>query len=335
MAMQSIIIADDDDSTRKLLQRQLERAGYTVTPCADGRAAFDAIREQGEGIVVADWGMPEMDGPSLCRALREMQAMHALRSVHVILLTARTDQEHVVEGLESGADDYLTKPYHHRELLARIRSGQRTLVLQQELYAQRLEVQKANAALQVLNARLEKLANTDTLTGLFNRRVLFERLNEAWAYAQRIATPLSAIMLDIDHFKKVNDTHGHHAGDVVLSTVAALLRKAVRPYDTCARFGGEEFVVICPDADGNAANDVAERLRRAIERAQITVDGNTLSVTVSVGAAVQRERHSEAEALISEADAMLYEAKGHGRNQVWYRDEAGQSQPYAAQVPIT
>lgn len=323
-----IIVAEDDGITRKLLVRQIGNAGYEVIACADGRAAFEAISHAGEGILIADWGMPEMDGVELCQAIRELQSMKAIRSVHIILLTANSDHNDVVRGLEAGADDYLTKPYRAPELLARIRSGERNLRLQRDLFSKQLEIQKANAALVVLNEKLEKLASNDTLTGLYNRRVLFVRFKELWAHSDRGNVPLSCIMLDIDYFKRINDTFGHHAGDVVLTHVAKLLRSCVRPYDVCARFGGEEFVVICPGADLEGATQVAERVRQQVAETSVTVEDNTLRVTTSVGVATREPQHASPDTLISVADAMLYQAKAAGRNQVWLMSAQGQPTCY-------
>ena len=323
-----VIVAEDDPLTLKLLTRQLEAAGYSVTACADGRAALKAIQEHGRGILVADWNMPEVTGIELCHATRELQQQRAIQTFYIILLTAHSEAAYVVRGLEAGADDYLTKPYHPQELHARIRAGERTLNLLDELMQQRLETQKGNAALVVLNERLEKLASTDALTALSNRRVFFERLHEAWAHAERTRATFGVIMLDVDHFKRVNDEHGHHAGDQVLTAVARLLRSSVRPYDICGRVGGEEFAVICPATDGRGTAILAARLREAIAAQSIETEGKTLRVTISAGATECGERHGAAEDVLNEADTLLYEAKTHGRNQVWCVDDAGQPQHF-------
>ncbi len=330
-----IIVAEDDQATLKLFVRQLKEAGYEVTPCINGREALEAIQERGKGIIIADWGMPEMGGLELCQAVRELQSFRAIQSVHIILVTASADKDRLVQGLEAGADDYLTKPYHAQELLARLHAAERTLRLLDELFQQRMEVQKANATLQVFNDKLEKLASTDMLTGLHNRRVLFERFGELWAMSERTDADLAFIMLDIDHFKSVNDTYGHHVGDLVLTEVSRRMRGALRPYDVCARFGGEEFAVVCPNSDSAATTQIAERIRQAVAAKPVKAEDQVIPVTVSVGAATRREDHASVDVLIGEADEMLYRAKENGRNQVWYYDAAGQPTPYPQAVTAT
>lgn len=326
---QTIVIADDEAAIRTLLTRQLERAGYGVTACANGRDALRAMRELGSGILIADWQMPDVDGLELTRTIREQSAMKALGLVYILLLTANSDKAHIVAGLEAGADDYLTKPYHADELLARIRSGERILALQSELIAGRLEVNKVNAQVTALNARLEKLANTDPLTGLHNRRYVFERAGDALALAERSDARLGFIMLDIDRFKSINDTHGHAAGDRVLVHVARTIRQTARRYDVCGRVGGEEFVIFCPAATIEGTAALAERLRVAVAGQPIPIGDQALAVTVSVGATTRVATDTAADALVSRADALLYKAKQNGRNQVWYTAANGAATPLA------
>ena len=269
-----------------------------------------------------------MTGVELCQALTALRAEGAARSLYVILLTAHGDKGKVVEGLEAGADDFLRKPYNFQELLARIHAGERIQGLQEELIARQIELKKSNAELGLLNEKLTRLANFDALTSLPNRRYTLERFADAWAQARRYGRPLSCIMLDIDHFKQVNDTHGHKAGDVVLQEVAAALHSLVRRYDVCGRFGGEEFLCVCPEATVEAAAMVAERMRVSVSQQEIFTDGVQLSVTISLGVAGMRLDHSSPDALTAEADAMLYAAKEHGRNQVWYADSIGKGRSY-------
>jgi len=327
-----VVLAEDDAPTRALLARQLERAGYEVTGCADGREALDAIRRVGSGILIADWSMPEMDGLELCRAVRQMQQREVLGIVYFILLTAHSDTSDVVEGLEAGADDYLTKPYHREELLARLRAGGRIYELQKQLVHRQLELHKANAQMATLNAELKKLANTDTLTGLANRRHVFERLNELWSLAERHGQPVACIMLDVDHFKRVNDTHGHATGDEVLKVVARIIAKQVRRYDVCGRFGGEEFIIICPQTTREGAGILGERVRQAVEAQPVSVNGASVAVRISAGVAARRPESATPDGMIAEADAMLYQAKQNGRNQVWVADAEGQGHALSAML---
>jgi diguanylate cyclase (GGDEF)-like protein len=312
-----IIVVEDEPATRKLLQRQLSSAGYDVTAYTDGRAALDPITAMNSGIVLADWSMPEMDGLQLCGAIRELEAMQALGNIYFILLTANDSKEQTIAGLDAGANDYLTKPYHQGELLARIQVGARMLKLQEELLQRTIEFQKANTQMAILTRRLEELANTDTLTGLANRRCLFDRFADLWQLAARHGHPLSCVMFDVDRFKLTNDSFGHDAGDQVLREVADALRESARRPDLCGRLGGEEFVIICPATPRDGAAALAERVRARLSAATIPYNGRILHVTVSCGVAERTDATSSPEDLLREADTMLYRAKASGRNQTW------------------
>ncbi len=318
-----ILIAEDEPASLALLQRYLEKAGYEVVPCANGREARDAIHDANCGLVVADWMMPEMDGLQLLQYVREMQSLGALGGIYYILLTALTEKERVVEGLEAGADDYLVKPYHRQELLARIRAGQRIQSLQAELLARQRELALANVELEALSRRLSVTANTDELTRLPNRRAVFERMGDYFSLAKRHGNALSFIMFDVDRFKSVNDTYGHGFGDTVLQAIAERLQQTIRRHDLCGRLGGEEFCVACLETDIVGAVRLAERLRYAIEHEPISAGGTSLVVTVSLGVVQCTAQHGTIEAMVSEADQMLYKAKEHGRNQVWFVDSDG------------
>jgi diguanylate cyclase (GGDEF)-like protein len=314
---QRIIVVDDDRAMRELLRRQLVQAGYDVVAYDDGRAALQLIAGLGSGIILADWSMPGMDGLELCRAVRELEALQTLRSVYFILLTAHGSKDHVIEGLGAGANDYLTKPYHSGELLARIHVGARFLRLQDELLQRTLEYHKANAQLAVLTQKLEKLANTDALTGLANRRRLFARLGETWELSTRRNYPLSCIMLDLDRFKGINDTHGHDAGDRVLCDAAEIVRSAAARPELCARFGGEEFVVLCPGAPAGEAVVLAETIRQAVAAHVAVYNGTQVGVTISCGVAERTAGMADADALLRQADTALYAAKERGRNRTY------------------
>lgn len=312
-----IVTVDDEPAVRVLLARQLRRAGFDVTACANGREALEAITTTGANVVLADWMMPELDGLELCRAVREMSENGALGFVYFILLTAKADDKrHVVEAFEAGADDFLTKPYVEDELLARLRAGVRIIDLQNLVTARQIEVHKINARMAILNRKLQELATTDDLTKLNNRRFMLERLRENWALADRHERPMSFIMLDVDHFKRFNDTYGHEAGDVVLVEVAACIRSQLRMADVCGRLGGEEFAVLCPETDLKGTAELAERIRYAIETHQITHNARSLSVTISAGVAQRSQQHSDCDALMAAADKALYAAKNAGRNRV-------------------
>jgi diguanylate cyclase (GGDEF)-like protein len=329
-----IVLAVNDHQSRGLLVRQLSDAGYDVIACENGRQALAAAATEFSCIVLADWMMPEMDGLELCRTVRELGETQTSCFIYFILLTSQSDKDGIVAGLEAGADDYLARPYHPRELLARLRAGERLCVLQRELLRRQVEFHRANAELAALNSKLEKLANTDALTALANRRCLFDRLGEAWSLAERNDRALSCIMFDLDAFKSVNDTYGHAAGDRVLQIIAQAARDCVRRYDVIARVGGEEFCILCPELQLDGAVSLAERLRQTIAATRCPVDGATLAVTASFGVATRSPHHSNPDALIVSADRMLYRAKEAGRNQVWACEADGQVRRWTAATNV-
>lgn len=321
------IVVEDDAATQQLLARQIRRAGCEVAAFDNGRQALKAIVAQGGGLVLADWGMPEMDGLELCRTLRQMEQMETLGNVYFILLTANDSKEGVVTGLAAGANDYLTKPYHEGEMLARLHVGERMLALQEELLLRTREFQKANAQLAVLSRKLDEMAKTDILSQLANRRSILERLGEACRHAAQHDQPLACIMVDIDRFKQVNDTYGHDAGDQVIRDVADILRHGARRPEHCGRLGGEEFVVLAPWLTATAAVELAERLRAEVQGHTVSCGEHQLHVTASFGVAAWSRKTSDPDALLKQADAMLYAAKQNGRNQTWAVVAAGQGTP--------
>ncbi len=318
-----IVIVDDDVATCKLLERQLQSAGFAVQAFTNAASAIGGISGMSSGTVIADWHMPEMTGLELCQAVRGLQEMQAIGNIYFLLLTASDSKDEVVKGFEAGVDDYLTKPYHTGELLARVRAGQRILALQNELIDRNVEVQKANAQMALLANKLELLANTDVLTRLPNRRFLFGKFHEAWESAHKEGQPLSVLMMDIDRFKSVNDTYGHAVGDVVLKHVANVIRKHSRRPDLCGRFGGEEFVVVVPNANAAQAAELAENLRREVAAEPVECDGNAISTSISCGVSENVIAEEQPDDLIRHADSMLYLAKEHGRNQTWIHDPSG------------
>lgn len=330
-----VIIAEDDAASRILLRRHLEGAGYAVTECADGQEALEAIRRIGGGVVVADWRMPRLDGLELCRIIREPASAAALRFVYYILLTAHSEKDEIVAGLEAGADDYLTKPYHKQELLARLRAGERIYQLHCELLERQLEVHRVNAEVIKLNRKLGHLAMTDELTGLLNRRAFLARFDELIAHARRSDQPLCCIMFDIDRFKNVNDQHGHHVGDLVLRQTAQATQERIRRYDVLGRLGGEEFCIACPGASLEVAERLAERVRTGVGGLAIETETGIIHPTISLGVAQLGEEQPESEPLIIAADAMLYRAKENGRNQVWSWTADGAGRRAAAETAAT
>lgn len=332
-----ILVVDDDPFMLALLRKHLEQAGYPVTTATGGIEAMERLAAEGMPIVVTDWRMPDMDGLALCRAIREHEG---LAFTYVILITAQEkSEEHVIAAFDAGVDEFLGKPVNPKELVARVRAGRRIVELQRALTDRQRELHRVNAEQAVINAklieandRLERLAALDELTGLMNRRAAMERLEEAWTATARHGDPLSCILLDIDHFKTCNDLHGHATGDVVLRELAATLRRTARKEEAVFRFGGEEFLVVCPRTTESQAAAAAERLRKAVEASVVPAGELKLSVTVSLGIAERTAAVSEPAALLRAADGALYAAKDAGRNCVCVASAVKRSVPTAPSV---
>lgn len=296
-----ILIAEDDRVARHILQTMLGKWGYEVVSCSDGTEAWKVLQaEDSPQLAILDWMMPEMDGVQVCRELRQKKKK---AYTYVLLLTARSQKEDVIEGIEAGADDYLTKPFDSQELQARLRAGRRVLDLQAELL-------KAHEALLFQ-------ATHDLLTGLWNREQILDMLRRELSRAKRQQGSVSVMMVDIDHFKQVNDSHGHMVGDRVLQEVSRRMHNVIRPYDGIGRYGGEEFLVVLPGCNLSSSSAVAERLRVAMSREPIKSDGQTLCVTCSLGVASNELKEgAAADWYIRAADAALYRAKSAGRNRI-------------------
>ena len=298
-----ILVADDDRLSRRLLEHTLSQWGHQVVAAADGEEAWRHCRQGAVRMVISDWQMPGMDGLELTRRLRERGGPYT----YLILLTGEEGREEFLTAMEAGVDDYLTKPVDLDELRARLAVGKRVLDLQEEL----------RRALAVS----EKLATTDALTGLLNRRTILERGDEAYAQALRQGYPMSVIMADIDHFKRVNDRHGHPVGDRVLAAEAGALHGGLRRYDLLGRYGGEEFLAILPGCAAGEVAAVAERMRKAVEGREVELDGGSIWVTASFGAVSSGPDDLPHIAnLIQLADDALYRAKERGRNRVECHD---------------
>jgi diguanylate cyclase (GGDEF)-like protein len=297
-----VLVVDDDPINRMLLRQSLQRFGWGVTEVADGTEAWQLLQENHHPFVITDWMMPGMHGPELIRHIR--QANYPSYT-YVILLTSRGEREDVVSGLESGADDYVTKPFDQAELRARIEIGQRILDLE--------------AKLSESQENLRILAAHDSLTRLLNRRAIEELAEAEISRGQRHQKPLALVLLDIDHFKLINDTFGHASGDRALVRLSDLLRQNLRAFDHVGRWGGEEFICVLPETDIGEALQVAERIRARVADEELALDdGAVLSMTVSVGVGVWTTANQPVtfEELYKAADAALYAAKRSGRNRV-------------------
>jgi two-component system cell cycle response regulator len=291
-----VLIAEDDVASRSLLGRILTRWGYEVTSTADGVEAWRELQGRDPPrLAIVDWMMPGLDGVELCRRVREADAT---RPPYIILLTAREGKHDVVIGLDAGANDYVGKPFDRDELHARLEVGRRFIELNEKL----LETQQA----------LESLARTDALTGTMNRRAILERVHHEAVRAEREGHSLGLGVVDIDHFKRVNDTYGHGVGDHILQVLVSRALAAMRPYDGLGRLGGEEFLAVLPHTTSTQIRGVLERMRRAICESPVEVEDHHIEVTVSIGGAVHRG--GSVESVIQSADEALYKAKSQGRN---------------------
>ncbi len=299
-----VLLAEDDPVTLLTTRRFLQKSGYRVTTVDNGQAAFAALREHFFPIVITDWEMPELDGPALCRQIR---ATSFPGYVYTLLLTARTSRDHILAGLEAGADDYLTKPLDEAQLIARLKTAHRIIELERRLTS--------------ANEQAIKLSITDALTGCFNRRHFMSEFPRELDRSRRFGTPVSLVMCDIDHFKRINDTHGHQTGDEVLRAVAQVFRNTIRPTtDWITRYGGEEFAVILPGTDLKGAMILAERLRQNLAMHDIAIPQGVLRATASFGVAselrVWPAEGATAEQFLAAADVCLYASKRAGRNRV-------------------
>ena len=302
----SILIVEDEKVTRKILEKKLTTEGYTVVSVDNGLEALEKLKETFFQIVISDWMMPGLDGLGLCREIRKKEWDGY---IFIIILTYKDSKNDIVLGLEAGADDYLTKPFHHSELLARINSGARVLNLIKSLRS--------------ANEEIRLLSITDPLTGCFNRSYFNERFTLELTRAKRYRHPLSLIICDIDHFKVINDNFGHQAGDVVLKEFAAILMTSIRDkVDWLVRYGGEEFLIVLPETDAVGTQILAERLRERIAEKTINTSGYAISITASFGSTclfpdMESKLYSQ-ESIIKSADTLLYEAKESGRNRVCF-----------------
>jgi diguanylate cyclase (GGDEF)-like protein len=287
-----ILIAEDDAVSRRMLEATLKKWGYDVVVTEDGDKAWEVLqREDAPRLAILDWVMPGLHGPQICRAVRSLGDQ---RYVYLLLLTAKSEKEDLVKGLEAGADDFLTKPFDAEELRARLRAGIRILDLQETLRVQ---------------------ATHDSLTGLWNRGATLDLLRRELSRGERQGTPVTVIMADIDHFKQINDMYGHLTGDVVLREVAHRLSSAVRGYDVAGRFGGEEFLIVFPGCAVASAAAQAERLRACINREPVDTPEGPIPVTLSLGvAASEPVTEVDPDLLLRAADTALYRAKNRGRN---------------------
>jgi two-component system, cell cycle response regulator len=294
-----VLIAEDDMVSRRLLEAMLARWGYDVVITRDGTEAWQVLQgPDAPPLAILDWMMPGIDGVEVCRLVRQrVQEPY----IYLLLLTTKGRRENIIEGLDAGADDYLTKPFDPHELQVRLRTGKRIVTLQAELIEAR--------------ETLRIQASHDSLTGVWNRRAILERLETELARAEREGTPVAVVLADLDHFKRINDSYGHIAGDAVLCEAVNRMRVSLRFYDAIGRYGGEEFLMVLPGCTAQDAVNLADRLRMSISRETVEITGGHIVVTTSLGvAASDTIPVLDAASLIRAADTALYRAKAGGRN---------------------
>lgn len=298
-----ILIAEDDLTSRTLLSALLKKVGYEVEAAVNGAEAWQALQgPDAPSLAILDWMMPEMDG---LEVIRRVRALKSERPPYLIMLTAKGGKADIVAGLDSGANDYLAKPFDTRELHARIEVGRRMVEMQ--------------AALIESREAFEHQATHDPLTGMLNRRAIINQLHRELNRTGRHGDALAVGMCDIDHFKRVNDTHGHQTGDEVLCGLAQVLHDSIREYDSVGRMGGEEFLVITPMKSLSDCVSIFSRLCAGVSEKKIATRSGDLSITVSIGVA-RAVAGSTVDELLGMADTALYRAKEEGRNRVVHAD---------------
>jgi diguanylate cyclase (GGDEF)-like protein len=299
-----ILIVEDDPVARKRLKITLLKAGHTVTSVENGRQALELYEKEFFPIVLTDWIMPEMDGLELCRCLR---TNNFPGYVYIIILTAKDSKESIISGLDAGADDYITKPFHSAELQVRLKTAIRILEMEKDF--------------KLVNEKIRTLSITDPLTGCYNRAYISERLPKEIKKARRYQHPLSVVMCDLDHFKQVNDEYGHHIGDCLIKEFVNSTLESIRDdTDWLARYGGEEFLIVVPETDYRGAYIMAERLRTEICRESVKIEQHQILYTVSFGISgflpSMKNPEISPDMMIGKADEYLYQCKQQGRNLV-------------------
>jgi two-component system cell cycle response regulator len=297
-----ILIADDDPVSLRLMEHMLRSSGYEVVTVDNGREAARILcKADGPRMALIDWMMPGLDGPGVCRAVRER---HDDAYVYMLLLTSKQSSGDVVQGLEAGADDYLTKPCHPAELKARLHTGRRVLQLEDKLVEAR--------------EKMRFKATHDTLTSLWDRGAILALLRSKLSRSRRDHSPVSLMLCDVDHFKNVNDTYGHTVGDEALQEVSKRLQDAVRSHDAVGRYGGEEFLIVMGGTGRNELRERAEQVRSAISCLPFLTSQGEIAVSLSIGIVTIDDWNKSlpVELFLKEADDALYQAKADGRNRV-------------------
>lgn len=288
-----ILIVEDSSVNGKLCERLLNKNGYNTAVCTDGETAIEFVNTHSPDLILLDIVMPGIDGYEFCRVMKNNPAV---KHTPIIFLSAMDDEKSIIKGFDNGAVDFITKPFRHRELLART---------------------KTHVELKRAKEKLLRMAITDELTGLVNRRYFMGRLLHEYERTKRYESVFTVLMIDLDYFKSINDTHGHQAGDSVLRAVSDSMKLSLRLSDIIGRIGGEEFAVILPETEVNAAMVIGDRLRKRVEALDIIHKDNTLKITISIGASHSSKDDLSIDDVIQRSDAALYRAKESGRNRIY------------------
>ena len=296
-----VLVADDQPLDRSILQITLDKWGYEVIECSDGEVALNLLLEEGSPqLAILDWMMPGLTGPEVITKLRERDTQ---RYTYALLLTTKDLKTDLIEGLEAGADDYIVKPVDMHELQMRLRAGRRVIELQSQLIKTQEEL------------RIQ--ATHDSLTGLWNRASIMDILSRESAMSQRENLPLGIIMVDLDYFKKINDSYGHITGDTVLREAAKRILSGIRLYDSVGRYGGEEFLIIAHNSDLLKTKEIAERVRGMMADTTMKVSGYDGNITISLGGtSIVVTKDTKSDDVINAADSAMYKAKESGGNSV-------------------
>jgi len=310
-----VLIADDSIVSRHMLEATVKKWGYEPVVACDGKEAWEILQKDGAPqLAILDWVMPQLTGPEVCRLARQQQKD---TYTYMLLLTSKNQREDLIEGMDAGADDYVTKPFNHHELQVRLRAGRRIVDLQSELL--------------VTQAALRQQATHDSLTKVYNRSSIFEVLDRELIRAEREGLPVGLALLDIDYFKSVNDTYGHIAGDAVLREAARRIKTTIRSYDSLGRYGGEEFLIILPGCDEACTRSQSDLAMEPMPIHESSHSDVSLALTASFGSTTALPGHRiSAETLLRIADESLYEAKRAGRNRVVFRSILGETEPILA-----
>lgn len=288
-----ILIVEDSSVNGKLCERLLNKNGFDTAICTDGESAIEFVNSNSPDLILLDIVMPGIDGYEFCRLIKNNPR---IKHTPIIFLSAMNDEKSIIRGFESGAVDFVTKPFRHQELIARTRTH--------------VELKQAKE-------KLLRMAITDELTGLVNRRYFMGRLLHEYERIKRYETVFTLLMIDLDHFKNVNDSFGHQAGDVILRTVSDSMKLSLRLSDIIGRIGGEEFAVILPETDLNSGMIIGERLRKRVEALEIPHRESTIRMTISLGASKSSKDDLSIDDVIQRADSALYRAKENGRNRIY------------------